>query len=308
MKRIELKISKVLFDEENHEYWLGEKQLSGITNVIKRQLFPHEYDGIPDRVLQQAALYGKEVHSSCELFDKIWSNDGTQELADYIQLCREHSLVHEASEYLVSDNSDYASMIDKVYRTGNDTFSLCDIKTYGIMTSSKLESARWQLSLYAFMFELQNKGAVVENLFVLHIRNKPKKDGTFDHISNYIPVKRIPSEICKELLDTDLKGEQFIYPYSIPESVKEKESLIRTLIQTKQEAEEQLTAIKAQILQDMEAQNVRTWATDSMKITRKLPTQRQTFNLTAYKQDNPDIDFTPYMKVSEISGSLLIAV
>ncbi len=309
-KRIELNDSGVIFNQEEHTYYLPEqdKFLSGITGMLQRQLFPNEFENIPDRVLQGAAEYGISVHASCENFDANWINDGTQEVADYIQICKDYNLVHERSEYIISDGKDWASMIDKVYRVSDDIFSIGDIKTYGVMTANKLEKARWQLSIYAMLFEMQNKKAKIDRLFIIHLRNKQKKDGTFDHISNYIPVRRIPSEICKELLDTDLRGEQFINPYSIPESVKEKEDLIRTLIQTKQEAEEQLTVIKAQILQDMEAQNVRTWATDSMKITRKLPTQRQTFNLTAYKQDNPDIDFTPYMKVSEISSSLLIAV
>lgn len=33
VKRIELKNSEVIFLEEPHEYWLGDKQLSGITDL-----------------------------------------------------------------------------------------------------------------------------------------------------------------------------------------------------------------------------------------------------------------------------------
>ncbi len=309
MKRIELSINNaVFFDEEKHEYWLGDKELNGITKMLQRQLFPNEYANIPNHILEAAARYGKEVHLSIEDFDANWINDATQELMDYIEICHSHNLIHEASEYLVSDNKDWASSIDKVYRTGDNTFSLADIKTYGVMNADKLEKARWQLSIYAYLFELQNKGAEVDGLYILHIRNKVKKDGTFDHISNIIPVKRIPTEICKELLDTDLRNEQFENPYLIPDNIREKEELIRSLIQIKQETEDQLATIKAQILSDMEANNAKTWATDSMKITRKMPTQRQSFNLAAYKKDNPDLDLSSYMKMSEVSGSILIAI
>ena len=142
-KRIELKESGVLFNEEEHTYWLDGKELSGITGMLQRQLFPTEFDGIPKHFIQGAADYGKSVHISCEDFDKNWINDGTQEVADYIQICKDYGLVHECSEYTVTDGTNWASKIDKVYRVSDDTFSLGDIKTYGQMTPEKLEKARW---------------------------------------------------------------------------------------------------------------------------------------------------------------------
>lgn len=306
--RIELKDSGVLFDKERHEYWLGDKQLSGITGMLQRQLFPDEFDGIPDTVIQEAARYGTEVHESIELFDSSWINDGTQEVQDYISLCQGNNLVHERSEYTVTDGENRASNIDKVYRSSDDTFSLGDIKTYGTMTPEKLEKARWQLSIYAYFFELQNKDAKVDRLFILHIRNKAKQDGTFDHISNIMPVERIPSDICKELLDADIKGEQFINPYSIPEKYREQEDYIRRLIQTKNETEARLSEIKSEILEDMESMGVKTWDTGTMRLTRKLPTTRLSFNANKFKADHPELDYSPYERTSNVSGSLLIAV
>ena len=306
--RIELKDSDVLFDKERHEYWLGDKQLSGITGMLQRQLFPDEFNNVPERMLQEAARYGTEVHESIELFDSSWINDGTQEVQDYISLCQENNLVHERSEYTVTDGEKWASNIDKVYRNTDDVFSLGDIKTYGTMTSEKLEKARWQLSIYAYFFELQNKGAKVDRLFILHIRNKAKQDGTFDHIKNIMPVERIPGDICKELLDTDLQGKQFINPYSIPEKYRRQEDYIRQLIQTKDDVEEKLKILKSEILEDMESKGVKTWDTGTMRLTRKLPTTRLSFNATQFKADHPELDYSPYERTSNVSGSLLIAV
>ena len=250
MKRIELKDSGVLFNEEEHTYWLDGKELSGITGMLQRQLFPTEFDGIPQHLIQSAADYGTCVHQSCEEFDKNWVNDGTQEVNDYIQLCKDYGLVHECSEYTVTDGANWASMIDKVYRVSDDTFSLGDIKTYGQMTPEKLEKARWQLSIYAYFFELMNKKAKVDQLLIIRLRNRMKKDGSFDRIKEIIFVNRISSEICKELLDCDLRGEQFVNPYNIPDEYKSQEQTIRDLIQTKAEVEEQLANIKARILAD----------------------------------------------------------
>lgn len=307
-ERIELKDSGVLFDKERHEYWLGNRLLSGITGMLQRQLFPDEFDGIPDTVIKEAARYGTEVHESIELFDSSWINDGTQEVLDYISLCQENGLVHERSEYTVTDGENWASNIDKVYRSSDNTFSLGDIKTYGTMTSEKLEKARWQLSIYAYFFELQNKDAKVDRLFILHIRNKAKADGAFDHIKNIVPVERIPSDICKELLDADMRGEQFVNPYSIPEKYREQEGYIRQLIQTKDDVEEKLKILKSEILEDMENMGVKTWDTGTMRLTRKLPTTRLSFNANKFKADHPELDYSPYERTSNVSGSLLIAV
>ena len=94
-KRIELKDSGVFFNEELHQYWLGNKQLSGITGMLQRQLFPDEFEGIPEYRIKSAAEYGTQVHISIEDFDKNWINDGIQEVADYIEISKEHGLVHE---------------------------------------------------------------------------------------------------------------------------------------------------------------------------------------------------------------------
>jgi hypothetical protein len=307
-KKIQLKDSGVIFNAEDHTYLLGDKFLSGITPVLQRQFFPTEFEGIPKHIVDAAAEYGTEVHASCEDFDANWNNDGTIEVQDYIQICHDYNLTHEASEYTVTDGKDYASQIDKVYRVSDDTFDLGDIKTYGQMTAEKQEKARWQLSVYAMLFEHQNRGAKVGRLFIIHLRNKQKKNGEFDHIAEIIFVNRIPSEICEDLLATDLRGEQFINPYGIPEEYRSQEAIIRELIQTKTAIEEKLNGIKAKILRDMELKNVKTWATDTMRLTRKLPTQRSSFNLALFKTDHPEYDYDKYMRVSEVSGSLLIAV
>jgi len=217
MERVELTPSGVLFREDTHQYFRENdgKELMGITGVLSRQLFPNEYDSIPeymrDRILASSAEYGISVHKSCEDFDTNWINDGTIEVRDYISICQRYGLIHEASEFTITDGEHYASQIDKVYRVNDNTFSLGDIKTYcGKLRGEKLEKVRWQLSIYAYLLQLQCPNINIDKLYVMHIRNKQKKDGRYDHISEVITVDRIPSECCKELLDCNLRGEQYI--------------------------------------------------------------------------------------------------
>ena len=308
MARVQLKDSGVLFDEEQHTYLLKDKYLSGITGMLQRQFFPDEFEGIPKATLDAAAQYGTDCHSDIEDFDTSWINSGSVEVQDYIQICRENNLTHECSEYTVTDGENWASRVDKVYRVSENTFDLADIKTYGKMTAEKLEKVKWQLSTYKYLFLKVNPKCRVRNLLVIHLRNKMKKDGTFDHIANVIFVDAIPADIIEDLLATDLRGEQFVNPFGIPDEYKAQEAEIRELIQTKAEVEERLSQIKAKILEEMTTKNVKLWATDTMRLTRKLPSTRTAFNLTQFKQDYPDMNYDDYMKESQVSGSLLIAV
>ena len=307
MARIELTQSGVLFNEELHEYWLDGKQLSGITEALRKQLHPDMYSSIPKRILEQAAEYGTSVHKSIELFQKEWINNGSVEVQDFIQICKDNSLIHEASEYTVSDGKNWASNIDQVYRTSNDTFSLADIKTYSKMTAEKLELARYQLSCYAYFFEMQNKKAKVDRLYIIHLRNKTKS-GKVEHISDLIPIERIPADICKELLDCELRGEQFKNPFAVPEEIAFQISRVKELIEMKNEAEEELAAIKANILTSMEFLDVKTWVLNNVRLTRKLPSTRTSLNLAMLKTDHPEIDYGLYERVSNVSGSLAIAI
>ena len=307
-KTIQLNDSGVLFNREEHTYELNGKFLSGITEMLQRQLFPDEFDGVPEEAIQQASLYGTEVHESIEQFDSFWTNDGTQEVADYIDICTTNGLIHERSEYTVTDGMNWASNIDKVFRKSDAVFDIADVKTYGTMTPEKQEKARWQLSIYAYLFETLNPNATVGKLYIIHLRNKLKKDGTTDHIANLIEVDRITSEVCKKLLDTDLAGEIFENPYDIPADIAEQEEEIRHLIQTKKEVEERLNELKSEILSRMEETQVRSWNTETMKLTRKLPSTRYSFDLNRFKTDHPEFNYDNYMKKSAVGSSLLITV
>ena len=316
MERIELNyIDGLVFDEKEHRYFLNSKELSGVTSVITHQLFPHVHDGIPIKVLEKSAEYGSKVHKILENWDKLWQKEESVELQDYISLCREYGLVHEASEYLCTDFQNFASACDKIYRVSEDTVSIGDIKTvYGDLSKKankdKLERCRWQLGIYKYMFELMNPTMKVKDLFVLHIRCKERKNGTIDRIAKLIYVDPLPASVCKALLEAEVKGEQFVMPTEEPQK-KEliiDEALIRQLLQTKADIEEQLNNIKAQLLSEMEALGETTFTTPTgLKIVRKLESIRRSFDLKAFTSTNPDFDLAPYMKESRVASSLSIA-
>lgn len=303
-KRIELKSCGVVFNEEEHRYFLGETELSGITTAISTQLgLANVFDKIPAAILENATRRGTEIHKSIERFNSEWINDNSPQVQSYIRLCKENNIVAEANEYLVSDLKHYASSIDLVSRVDEDTFDLYDLKTWAKASNENVMKARYQLSIYAYYFTLVNPDAKVRNLGIIHLRETEK-----DHISEIIPVQRIPSDICEELLQTYLEGKQFNNPYDVPLDIRGQESLIRSLLETKANVEEQLNTIKNSIMERMELLDIRSWQTDTMKITRKLASTRSNFDLSTFRLAYPDLNYDDYMRTSRVSPSLVITV
>lgn len=304
MARLELNNSGVVFYPDTHQYFLNGIELSGITGAIQSQIAPDELTNIPEHILEKATQRGKASHESIEKFLKDWTNDGSQVVQDYIRICEENNLCSEASEYLVTDYKDFASAIDCVFRVDDNTFDLADIKTYSKLDATKREKVYYQLSIYAYFFELVNPKAKVRNLYVIHLRNTEK-----EHIAELITIPRIPKEICQKLLQCELEGSQFINPYGIPQDIKSQESLIRDLITQKASIEEQLNQIKSNILSRMEESDAKTWSTDTMRITRKASSTRSSFDLKSFKAGHPEInDYDNYMKTSIVAPSITISI
>lgn len=308
MEKVNLINNGVTFKEEEHEYWLGDKQLFGITSAIQHQVAKSEYDNCPEYLIKKAGQYGSDVHKSIQRLINDFEHDGTVETEDFRELTKDMNI--EACEYNVSDLEHWASNIDIVVRVSDNEFDLYDIKTYSNskLTKTQLLKAKFQLSIYAMLFEGQNKGAKVRNLGIMHITNKIRKDGSENHISETLPVDRIPNDVCQNLLDCELQGTQFQNPYDIPKDVASKVNRIIKLIQTKKEAEEELNAIKKDVLETMLFLDVKSWKGENITFSRIDETQRTSFDLTAFKKAYPDLPYDSYVKTSKVAGSLKIAV
>lgn len=93
----------MVFNEEDHTYFLGAKELFGITGMIGRQLFPGKYDKIPKHILEKAATKGHFVHSQCQFVDETGLCTDCIEASNYLKERTSAGYVPLANEYLVSD-------------------------------------------------------------------------------------------------------------------------------------------------------------------------------------------------------------
>ena len=289
--------SNVTFEPVGHTYTLDGKRLEGITDMLKRQLFPGMYEGVPDEVLNAAKERGSMVHEICELIDTLGIENECQEAKNYIALRDKNGLVHEASEYIVTDREHFASPIDKVYRTGECSFILADIKTSSVLYR---EYTRWQLSIYAYLFEMQNPGAIVDGLYAIWLRGDN---------AEWAELERVPAKDIEDLLRCEVEGRQYINPYPVKVTlpVRYAEGQIIELYEAYSYYKEKMEQLKEGIMQEMVKAGVYNYTGQNLQFIRKRETIRKSFDREAFEKDHPGV-YEKYIKESPVTGSITLKI
>lgn len=294
--------SQVIFNQELHTYTLNGVQLQGITGMIGRQLFSNKYANVPQSVLTKAANRGSFIHEVCELTDDLGVFHESEEAKNYNALKTLYGLRYETSEYLVSDNEHFASCIDKVYRESDYEFSLGDIKTTYQLDK---EYVRWQLSIYAYLFEMQNPGCKVVRLFAIWLRG---------NIHELVEIERVPDNVIVDLMAAEISGLQFVNPYSVhvgsnnlPAKYQEMEqSIIEINEQAKYWADKKKELTEG-VMKEMVSAGVYNWIGKSISFTRKKDSIRKDFDKKAFEKDHPDL-YKEYLKETPVVGSVTLKV
>lgn len=298
-----LKKSKVVFYPATHTYVTPDgRMLDGITGMISRQLFPSKYDGVDEETMRNAAERGSFIHSVCELVDSLNIEHESPEAMGYKELKDTYGLRHEESEYLVSDNVHFASCIDKVYRDGESTFTLADIKTTYKLDK---EYVRWQLSIYAYLFERQNPGTKVLHLYAIWLRGERHE---------LVEVERIPDDVVVSLMEHEVGGEQFTNPYapsvtdtSLPEKYAAMEDAIAEIDRQYKYWSEKKKELADGVKFEMQNAGVSKWVGDRVSFTRKEDSEREDFDKKRFAADHPDL-YKAYLIKTKVSGSVILKV
>lgn len=318
MKSNNLKESSVIFNETEHTYTLNGKRLGGVTAIVK-WLFPDTYTDIPETVLMKAAAHGSLIHSKCELYDTCGLGDDLPEVQEYIRLKNENSLTTEANEYLVDDGKDIASSIDVVFSKGeDDCYPLADIKT---TSKIHVDNVTLQLSIYAYLFELCNKGKKTGKLYVIWLPKEKYGKAVL------MELKRVPTAACKKIIKAYLAKEDST-PYrvkyfgaekktenteiepieeALPVSLKDVENKIIKLEMDIKTLEAMQKEMKAGLMALMVEHNVKKWSSERLTITRKLDGTRDSLDTAKLKKEYPDV-YAECVKVSPVKGSVTIKV
>lgn len=295
--------SDVIFDQQAHTYTTPDGVcLQGITGMLGRQLFPDKYSEVPEEVLRKAAERGSLIHEICELVDDLGISHDSEEARNYLRIKEENGLTYEASEYLVSDNEHFASCIDKVYRDSDTEFSLADIKTTYQLDE---EYVRWQLSIYACLFEMQNPEAKVSHLYAIWLRGNQSK---------LVEVERIKEGIIIDLLSSEINGQKFVNPLkkpkadnNLPEQYREMEQSIIEIDRQEKYWKEQKELLMDGVMKEMVKAGVYSWKGDSISFTRRKEGTRKAFDRESFDRDYPGV-YEKYITEIPTSGSVTLKV
>lgn len=297
---MELVKSKVRFDEEQHRYFLGEKELSGITGTLIKKAFPDTYKGIPDAVLAKAAERGSVVHQNLELFDTVFNSDVNimhsvlPEVKDYNEMIISYGLHHVDSEYLVTDNENFASAIDKVLADNEGNIYLADIKTTATL---HYDNVSLQLSIYAKWFEEQNPDLKVKEIVCMWFKNGQSK---------FQPLPRVSDEQIDELINAYLSEDtDYKYKVEVPEQFSALEQEYRLITARMDALKIKQDDLKEQIMKMMEANKQKSIKTDIGSYYYVAATTKKTFDTKLFKDTEPE-HYEYYLKETTTNPSIRI--
>ena len=287
----------VRFDQESHTYTDERtgKQLNGITGTLSHRVFPDKYKDIPQSILANAAARGSNVHEDIELAEELGVVPTTEEGKNYLKLKEKYGIKFLESEYTVSDLEHYASQIDIIFDVEENIVDLADIKT-----TSKFdrESVSWQLSVYAFFFELNNPHVKVRNLYGVWLRGD---------ISELIQVDRHTETEVKALIEADQKDIPFEYNPAFPDFITENEESLVALGKTIKRLQEEFDSIKSSLFEKMQESGEGSIDTGKVLYTITKASTRSTFNSKAFKKDHADM-YEQYISTTEIGENIKITI
>ena len=296
MNALKLNKCDVVFKEDTHQYFLGDKELHGVTGILSRRLFADKYKAVPPSILAKAAERGSHIHKMCEMVDDLGVTPADCiEAVNYKALMEREGLRSVASEYLVTDGEYYASSIDAVYYGSDDSSVVLNDRK----TTQKLdkEYLSWQLSIYAEFFERQNPHIKVEGLTATWLRGD---------ICEYVPIQRKPGEEVKRLLEADINNEAFeVEKDGIPDIIKDSLSTLSYINGRMKALKAEQDEIKSKIETYMAEHEISNVTTDLATFSYVGPKTSLKFDEKAFKEAHMDL-YKDYVGETTKKGYLTI--
>lgn len=299
-KRITLAEPKVTFIEESHQYFLGKKELKGVTGTLIKKAFPDTYKNIPESVLMKAAERGGLMHNTFETFCSIFDADinkypnPTEELQAFHSMLVAYDLHYVASEYLVTDGENFASAIDGVFANNEENIYLVDYKGTNTL---HYDNVSLQLSIYAKWFEEQNPGLKVKEIVCMWFNKGHSK---------FQPLPRVADEHIDELINAYLTDDaDYQYKVEVPEqfsSLEQEYRLITARIDAMKIVQDDL---KEKIMKMMEANKQKSIKTNIGSYSYVAATTKKVFDTKLFKDTEPD-HYEYYLKETATKPSLRI--
>lgn len=294
IKKISLNVPKVTFIEESHQYFIGKKELKGVTGTLIKKAFPDTYKNIPESVLMKAAERGGLIHNTFETFCSIFDADlkqypnPTEELLAFHSMLVAYDLHYVASEYLVTDGENFASAIDGIFSDSEGNIYLVDYKTTATL---HYDNVSLQLSIYAKWFEEQNPDLKVKEIVCMWFKNGQSK---------FQPLPRVADWQIDDLINAYLADDaEYQYKVEVPEQFSALEQEYRLITARMDALKIKQDDLKEQMMKMMEANKQKSIKTNIGSYSYVESTTKRTLDMKLFKQKYPNA----YEKLTKVSIS-----
>lgn len=293
-KKITLNVPRVTFIEESHQYFIGKKELKGVTGTLIKKAFPDTYKNIPESVLMKAAERGSLIHNTFETFCSIFDADlrqypnPTEELLAFHSMLVAFDLHYVASEYLVTDGENFASAIDGIFADKEGNIYLVDYKTTATL---HYDNVSLQLSIYAKWFEEQNPDLKVKEIVCMWFKNGQSK---------FQPLPRVADWQIDDLINAYLADDaEYQYKVEVPEQFSALEQEYRLVSARMDALKIKQDDLKEQMMKMMEANKQKSIKTNIGSYSYVESTTKRTLDMKLFKQKYPNA----YEKLTKVSIS-----
>ena len=295
---VELAQSPITFDAIAHKYlqinpdWTAE-EYTGVTSILGQVVFPSKYEGVDPEILARAAHRGTRIHQLCQATDTIPTEEREEDenyIADvlaYSKLKEQEGITMIANEYLVSDSDNrIASQIDCI----DSNLNLYDIKTTYTLDT---EYISWQLSFYAYMFEMQNPTLKAGKLFAIWVRNGQ---------AVLKEVERKSEEQLQQVVQAWKRGETLDLAYrdELTPLVRIEEELAIVKAYLAELEAKRLEALEP-IKEKMEKDGLKALNNEQIKVTIIADSVSKRFDAKKLEQDKPEL-YSQYITESLRKG------
>lgn len=299
-KKISLNVPKVTFIEETHQYFIGKKELKGVTGTLIKKAFPDTYKNIPESVLMKAAERGGLIHNTFETFCSIFDADikqypnPTEELQAFHNMLVSFGLHYVASEYLVTDGENFASAIDGIFADDEGNIYLVDYKTTATL---HYDNVSLQLSIYAKWFEEQNPDLKVKEIVCMWFKNGQSK---------FQPLPRVADYQIDDLINAYLANDtDYQYKVEVPEQFSALEQEYRLITDRVDALKIKQDELKEKIMKMMEDNKQKSVKTQFASYSYVAATTKKTFDTKLFKDTEPD-HYEHYLKETTTKPSIRI--
>ncbi len=181
----------VTFDPIKHQYWVDEKPIISVTQLID-EFYPKPYKNVDPEILKKAAERGNALHDMIEYFERFGRKTYHVEMHSYLALKTQHQFDVLDNEKIVLIQHHgvviAAGRFDMVIQSPfMQGLGIADVKRMAHLDEKRLTL---QLNLYKLGYEQTYKQRI-DYLKCIHIRNR---------YHNYIDIP-VDTTLVKSILD-----------------------------------------------------------------------------------------------------------